>query len=158
MADQSYSNSGWIWSSSASFTNATTQSATLMNAYAGANRLTVTSVAVLVTTAIVSPDQSVVVYFRRLVDGNTSSGAITLGTITIPDGATSGDVYRVNLNADVDPGEVVNVAIQTPAAGTGAAGAIEAVVEGYTSPHSASATGVAKSLPGSIGKVYSVES
>ena len=159
MSDRTYSNSDWVTRRDFGATNADSAAGTaLMNTHAGPQGYTVTSVSVFIYTSIVSPDNSVVVKARRLVDGSGTSGAVEIGSVTIPTGATQGSVYRVNLDADVAPGETVNVYLDTPAAGTGAAGSIEAVVEGYTWPHQATVNGVAKTTSGAIGKVFLVES
>ena len=159
MSDRTYSNSDWVTRRHYGGTNATAAAGTLLtNTHAGPQGYTVTSVSVFLIESIVSPDNSVVVKARRLLDGSDSSQAVEIGSVTIPTGATQGSVYRVNLDADVAPGETVNVYIDTPAAGTGAAGSIEAVVEGYTWPHQATVNGVAKTTSGAIGKVFLVES
>ena len=158
MSDRTYSNSDWVMRTVAGFTDATSGGTQLMNSHVGGSGYTVTSVSVIVETSIVSPDNSVGVLVRRFVDGSSTTGAVDLGTITIPDGATEGSVYRLNLEADLPPGETLNVALQTPAAGAGVDGRLEAVVEGYTWPHRATKEGVEKSVDGAIGKVYLVES
>ena len=159
MSDRTYSNSDWVLRTVAGFTPADSAASTqLMNSHAGGSGYTVTSLSVIVETSIVSPDNSVVVKARRLVAGTGTSGAVEIGSVTIPDGATQGSVYRLNLEADIPPGETVSVYIDTPAAGAGVDGRLEAVVEGYTWPHRATKEGVEKSVDGAIGKVYLVES
>ena len=98
MSDRTYSNSDWVTRTNAGFTTVDSAAGTqLMNTHAGPQGYTVTSVSVFIFISIVSPDNSVVVKARRLINGSNTSGAVEIGSVTIPTGATQGSVYRVNL-------------------------------------------------------------
>lgn len=83
--------------------------------------------AFLVTTAVVSSGP-VVITVKKRPTSNSSSGEVSMGTITIPAGTAAGTLVYRKLDEDLasrslEPGQVCVYEVTTAAAGGGAAGA-----------------------------------
>lgn len=103
--------------------NQVVTSAATIQKYTVQRRSLVKKLMFVIGTTIVSPSNSVVLTFYRRPTFNSTSGRVSLGTITIPAGATAGKFYQCKITpVKVVPGEEIEVAVTTQAAGSGAAG------------------------------------
>lgn len=89
-----------------------------------------------VSTATVSSGD-IVITAKKYVTIGSATGAVTLGTLTIPTGVAAGKVYYKPLDpndASFLPGEVLVFEVTTAAAGGGAAGAGSSLFEADYAP------------------------
>lgn len=98
-------------------------SAAVVARFAPTERVQLQRIQFSVSTATVS-SASIVITVKKYITPNSASGAVTLGTLTIPTGVAAGKVYY----KDIDPqaikvGEEIVFEVTTQAAGGGAAGA-----------------------------------
>ena len=158
MAEQSYSQSRGFLLSSYGKTDVSTAAVStgLRGLYTGGYGFTLTSVSAIVTTDIVSPDNTVLLEVVYDPSYDASPAVTVIGTITIPSGATAGDIYTLNLDYDAFPAERLFVRLARQAAGTDAAGDVFVMLEGFNFPYPAEPDGVAKAS--GDGKVFLVES
>lgn len=103
-------------------------SAAVINRYAVAKQCDVLRLEFPISTAVVSSGNVIVTFKQRPVIGS-ASGEVTLGTLSIPNGAAAGQVYY----KDIDPvmckeGQEIIAEVTTAAAGMGAAGNGQAIV------------------------------
>lgn len=97
-------------------------SAAVINRYLVAQQQEVSLLALAISTSVVSTGNVVVTFKRRPTLGS-SSGEVSLGTITIPNGAAAGKTYYKSIDPVVCAvGEEVIAEVTTAAAGMGAAG------------------------------------
>lgn len=97
-------------------------SAAVINRYLVAQQQEVSRLAFAISTSVVSTGDVVVTFKRRPTLGS-SSGEVSLGTLTMPNGAAAGKIYY----KDIDPvvcaeGEEIICEVTTAAAGMSAAG------------------------------------
>ncbi len=82
----------------------------------------VEEIGIIIKTATVSSGGIVVTVTARPTVGS-ATGAVTIGTITIPTAIAAGKLYTNKVTpVSVSPGYSINVAVTTAAAGVGAAG------------------------------------
>lgn len=98
-------------------------SAAVIARFMAMHQVQVKQIAFVVSTATVSSANIVVTVKRRPTVGS-SSGEVTIGTLSIPTGVAAGKMYYKNVTpVTVAQGEEIVFEVTTAAAGMGAAGA-----------------------------------
>ena len=109
--------------------------ADLLTSYVTCSRVQLRRLALLITTAIVSPTSSCVVTVSKRPTVGSDTGRTTIATITIPTGVAAGKVYYKDVDDIVlDPGNELMFAVTTACAGAGAAGKAVSLFECYDQP------------------------
>lgn len=85
-------------------------------------KVSIDMIAFAIKTATVSSGNIVILFKKRITVGS-DTGAVNLGTLTIPTAIAAGKVYYKNIDpVDFELGEELVVEVTTAAAGGGAAG------------------------------------